>query len=224
MAEPASGAVPESDQTVQYRPPAQDSPPSEPAVAPPSDFGAPAAAAAPDYGQPPSYAPPAGSPPPAGGAPGGYASYAPASATPGQPADWGTRFVAWLIDAGIGIGIYIVGFILTLIGGAIADALGVLFGLATFAAVIAYFVWNIVLRQGNTGQSIGKEKQGIKLVKDETGQPVGPGMAFVRYLIAQVISTFTCGIYGLLDYLWPLWDVEKKRLTDKIVKMSVIKV
>jgi hypothetical protein len=26
----------------------------------------------------------------------------------------------------------------------------------------------------------------------------------------------------LLDYLWPLWDPEKKRLTDKMITMSVV--
>ncbi|MCP4227654.1 MAG: RDD family protein, partial [Actinomycetia bacterium] len=73
-----------------------------------------------------------------------------------------------------------------------------------------------------TGQSIGKQQQNIKLVADATGQPVGGGMAFVRLLVAGVISFVSCGIAGLLDYLWPLWDQDKKRLTDKILNFSVV--
>jgi uncharacterized RDD family membrane protein YckC len=121
------------------------------------------------------------------------------------------------------VGIYIVGFILILIGGAIADALGFLFLLVTWAAIIGYSVWNFGLQQGSTGQTIGKKQQGIKLVKDETGQPLGAGMAIVRYLVAGLLSSVTCGVYGILDILWPLWDSERKRITDKILKNSVVK-
>jgi uncharacterized RDD family membrane protein YckC len=72
------------------------------------------------------------------------------------------------------------------------------------------------------GQTLGKTQQNLKLVRDDTGQPVGPGMAFARWLVAGLIAVFTCGIGGLLDYLWPLWDDQNKRLTDKILKFSVI--
>jgi len=215
--DPAPAAPPDFDQTVQFQPPPQQSAP------PAGGFQPPGAGAPPNYGAP-------GTPPPGyqqgapvyGAAPQGYQNAGAPGVNVGTPAEWGSRAVAILIDWGIGIGIYIVGFILAAIAGAIADVLGLLMFLVTYAAAIAYFVWNMCIKQGSTGQSIGKEKQGIKLVKDETGQPVGGGMAFVRYLLAGLISSFTCGIYGLLDYLWPLWDPEKKRLTDKIVKMSVV--
>jgi uncharacterized RDD family membrane protein YckC len=211
--------LPADDQTVQYRPPQQQaSPPPGAYQAPGVDQGA---GAAPNYGAP--GAPPPGfqQPAPAYGAPQGYQSYAPAGAV-GTPAEWGTRFVAWIIDYGIVIGIYVAGFILALIGGAIADALGVIFLIVTYLGAVGFSIWNLLIKQGSTGQTIGKSKQGIKLVKDETGQPVGAGMAFVRYLVAGLLSGISCGIYGLLDYLWPLWDEEKKRLTDKILKMSVV--
>ena len=158
-----------------------------------------------------------------GAAPQGYQNYGAPGANVGTPAEWGTRAIAWLIDWGIGVGIIIVGFILArhrrrdrrrprvLDVPRVPTSPRSRTGSGTSC-----------IKQGSTGQSIGKEKQGIKLVKDETGQPVGGGMAFVRYLVAGVISSVTCGIYGLLDYLWPLWDPEKKRLTDKIVKMSVV--
>ena len=218
--DPAPASPPESDQTVQYQPPQQSAPPAGEYQAPAADPGA---------GAPPTYGAPGAQPPgfqqaaPAyGAAPQGYQNYGAPGVNVGTPAEWGTRFVAWLIDYGIVFGIYVAGFILALVAGAIADALGILMLVVTYVAAVAFAIWNMLIKQGSTGQSIGKEKQGIKLVKDETGQPVGGGMAFVRYLIAGLLSSFTCGIYGLLDYLWPLWDPEKKRLTDKIVKMSVV--
>ena len=69
-----------------------------------------------------------------------------------------------------------------------------------------------------------KKKLNIKLVRDNTGQPVGAGMAFVRLFLAGLFGSFLFGIYTLLDYLWPLWDPEKKRLTDKMITMSVVTV
>ncbi len=210
-------AAPDYDQTVQYQAPQQ------PATPPAGEYQPPAAAGAPpNYGAPSApqgYQQPA---PAYGAAPQGYQNFGAPGAGVGTPAEWGTRFIAWLIDYGIVFGIYVVGFILTLVAGAIADALGLIMLLVTYVAAIGFSIWNLLIKQGSTGQTIGKEKQGIKLVKDETGQPVGGGMAFVRYLLAGAISGITCGIYGLLDYLWPLWDPEKKRLTDKILKMSVV--
>ncbi|WP_051062648.1 RDD family protein [Ilumatobacter nonamiensis] len=185
---------------------------------PPASFDTPAGQqpaggfAAPDYSAPGV---------PAGGVP-GYQGGSAAPGSAGTPAEWGTRAIAFIIDWAIGLGIGVAGLLLATIGGAIADALFVVLIALTYVAVIAYWIWNGCFRQGSTGQTIGKEKQGIKLVKDETGQPVGAGMAFVRYLLASAISGVTCGIYGLLDYLWPLWDDDNKRLTDKMVTMSVV--
>jgi uncharacterized RDD family membrane protein YckC len=219
--DPAPAPAPDYDQTVQYQPPPQQASP------PPGGYQAPAAdaGAAPNYAAPgaaPGGQPGYQQPPAAYAAPQGYQNYGAPGVNVGVKAEWGTRAIALLIDWGIGVGIFLAGIILALIAGAIADTLGGLMIVITYVAAIAYWVWNMCIRQGSTGQSIGKEKQGIKLVKDETGQPVGGGMAFVRYIIASLLSSFTCGIYGLLDYLWPLWDEDKTRLTDKLVKMSVV--
>jgi uncharacterized RDD family membrane protein YckC len=125
--------------------------------------------------------------------------------------------IAYLIDAGILFAGFIVLWIVTLILGAISDTLGGLVFLLGVLAIIGVSIWNMIIRQGTTGQTIGKEQQNIKLVADDTGQPVGPGMAFVRYLLGNVLSSFC-----YIDLLWPLWDEEKKRLTDKILNFSVV--
>lgn len=152
----------------------------------------------------------------------GQDNVAVATAGGGVPAEWGQRFVAWLIDAGIQLGIYIVVLILTAIVATASDSLGGILSLIGSLGLFAFQIWNFVIRQGQIGQTLGKTQQNIKLVRDDTGQPVGPGMAFVRWLVAGLIAVFTCGIGGLLDVLWPLWDDQNKRLTDKILNFSVI--
>lgn len=156
-----------------------------------------------------------GDPQPVGGAP--AAAAAAPMGTPGVPAEWGQRAIAYLIDIAPMVAVYLVAIVLI----AIADVLAIV-AILLYLGVIAYAIWNFILTQGKTGQTIGKQKQGIKLVSDATGQPVGGGPAFLRYLVAGLISGITCGVYGLLDLLWPLWDADKKRLTDKIFKFSVV--
>lgn len=99
-------------------------------------------------------------------------------------------------------------------------------GLALMAigglATLAVLIWNVFLKQGKTGYTVGKGVLGIKLVKADTGQPIGAGMAFARYLITSVISFVTCGIGALVDHLWPLWDDKNQTLHDKIIKTYVI--
>lgn len=150
-------------------------------------------------------------------------SLATVGGAPGTPADYGQRVVATLINAGVYIGLMIVIGILFAIGAAINDTLGVLLAIVGGLGYLGFTIWNEFITLGQTGQNIGKKQQNIKLVADQTGQPVGAGMAFVRYLVANLLSGFTCGIGGLLDILWPLWDQDKKRLTDKILNMSVVK-
>jgi uncharacterized RDD family membrane protein YckC len=137
------------------------------------------------------------------------------------PAEWGQRFVAWLIDAGIGIAINIVFIILVAVGSAISSGLGSAINIIGTLVGIGFGIWNVIIRQGQMGQTLGKTQQNLMLVRDDTGEPVGIGMALVRAIVGSVLF-FLCVIPGILDYLWPLWDDEKKRLTDKILNLSVV--
>jgi uncharacterized RDD family membrane protein YckC len=147
----------------------------------------------------------------------GVGSYGTASSTVGTPAAYGSRVVAYLIDVVMVVAAVIVVIILAAIFGAINDTLGVIVGIIGYLAAIGFSIWNLIIRQGQTGQSIGKQQQNIKLVADTTGAPVGGGMAFVRYLLGSLINTIC-----YIDLLWPLWDEQKKRLTDKILNFSVV--
>jgi uncharacterized RDD family membrane protein YckC len=119
--------------------------------------------------------------------------------------DLGKRFVAGLIDWAIPFAIQIVG---GLAGKSVAS-IGVLVSLA-------FQVYNYIYLQGTTGQTIGKKQQGIKLLKSDTGQPLGMAMAFVRWLLAGILS-----VLCFLDIIILLVDKAHLRLSDKILGNQV---
>ena len=162
-----------------------------------------------------------GTSPGASSAPVGYQPYG-AETGARTPAEWGQRAIAYLIDAAVIFALMIVVVVLAAIVSTASEGLAGVIVAVGYLAAVGVAIWNLFVRQGRTGQSIGKGQRGISLVKDDTGRPVGAGMAFVRYLLAGVLSSVTCGIYGLLDLLWPLWDDDRKRLTDKMLGMSVV--
>ena len=176
------------------------------------------------YGQQPAYGQPA-----YGQAPYGQPGYgAPAL----DYANWFKRVGAYLIDAlltslagfplWIGYGILIGstttttnpdGTTTTTVDGGGISLLLILVGVITS---VVFFVWNTCMKQGRTGYSIGKGVLGTKLIAEQTGQPIGAGMAFVRYLCHILDSICYIG------YLWPLWDSKRQTFADKIMKTVVI--
>jgi uncharacterized RDD family membrane protein YckC len=74
------------------------------------------------------------------------------------------------------------------------------------------------MKQGTTGQSIGKGVMNIKVVGENTGQPLGTGGAFVRWLM----HTFVDGAICYLGFLWPLWDDKKQTWGDKVASSVVV--
>lgn len=194
----------------------------------PPEQAAGAAPAAAPAGFPPA-GPPPGSPPAGYGIPGptygdiaggGAPAYgAPVGGpAPGQLADWVQRFLAYLVDGAIIFVAYIAIFILIAIGGAIADALGLLILIVGYLFVLAYGFY-ILFLTGETGQSPGKAIIGIKVVAEATGQPIGGGSGIVRGL-AHIADSIICGI----GYLFPLWDPKKQTLADKIMNTVVVNV
>jgi uncharacterized RDD family membrane protein YckC len=147
-------------------------------------------------------------------------------------AHWGRRVGAYFIDVLAGFVAYVPMVIALIIAGAgsetdpitgqttMSDAsagLVIILFLLSGVLALAYFIWNFCLKQGRTGYTIGKGVMGIKLVKAETGQPVGAGMAFVRQ-IAHVLDSIPCNI----GYLWPLWDAQRQTFADKVIGTYVI--
>ncbi|MGP8299606.1 RDD family protein [Streptomyces inhibens] len=95
------------------------------------------------------------------------------------------------------------------------------------ALIIMVLAWLIIVggsfflmaKEGSTGQTPGKKALGIKVIKETTGQPLGFGMTFVRYL-CRYLNGLLCGI----GWLWPLWDEKNQTFADKIVGTVVVSV
>lgn len=130
-------------------------------------------------------------------------------------ASWGERVGATLLDAVIWLApSLIVASILV----AISESLGTFAGLF----MLAFFLYFQYLN-GASGQSPGKALTGLRVVKAAApNETIGGAMGVVRYVISVVISVFTCGIGGLLDVLWPLWDPRRQTLHDKAVGAIVL--
>jgi len=150
------------------------------------------------YGQPGAYGQPAGG----YGAPqGGYTSQA------GNYSSWLYRVGAYLIDI---VPVWILIFI-----GVAAHNAGIYFVfLLAGIAVTAYNRW---YQAGKTGQSWGKKVLNMSLIGEQTGQPIGPGKAFLRD-ICHIVDSVICYI----GFLFPLWDAKRQTLADKIMQTVVI--
>jgi len=179
-----------------------------------------------------------------------YGQQAAPSVGPGSPATYGTRVVAWLIDLAVQMAVVFALWLVVVVAELIRGGpVKVVFGLAVLG-YLGFSLWYLAVRQGSTGQTIGKGRQNIKLAK-ASGANVGVGLAFARFIIPPllpllffagflffavvvqittvaffflVITILIGAIVSLVDYLWPLWDDENKRLIDKILKLGVVRV
>ena len=147
---------------------------------------------------------------------GGYHTYG----APTPYAEWVKRVGAYVVD----VAVLIPGYVVMLVGapmmgsdnGALA-AIGLVVYLLGIAAVLGLTIWNLILRQGRTGWSVGKQVLGIRLIAEKTGEPLGPGLTFVR-MLCHVLDQLPC----YLGFLWPLWDAKKQTFADKIMSSVVI--
>ncbi|GAA1261042.1 RDD family protein [Saccharothrix xinjiangensis] len=161
-------------------------------------YGQPSYGQQPGYGQPQAY-----------GQPGGY------PAPPGGYAEWGSRAIGGLIDyaaPGILVGV------LFGIGIATNDpTLAFILSTVGYVAYLGFLIYNSWYLAGTTGQSMGKKVAKIKLVKEETGQPIGFGNAFVRHL-CHFVDSLPCGA----GWFAPLWELKKQTWADKILGTVVV--
>ncbi|BDT91338.1 hypothetical protein IFM12275_13140 [Nocardia sputorum] len=81
----------------------------------------------------------------------------------------------------------------------------------TLLSIAAAGFWNLAFRPGRTGQSLGKQAVGLRLVDARSGAPVGVGRAFVRQ-----VAHVTDALPFCLGYLWPLWDARGQTFADKL--------
>lgn len=155
---------------------------------------------------PPPPPPPGGGfpppPPPAGG------GYPPPGGQAAVLADWPLRAQSALVDW------FGPSLLAVFVQYTISASLGLLLSLAAlgWALYQAY-------QSGETGQSMGKQMAGTRLVSETTGQNVGGGAAVGRYFV-HIIDALICYI----GFLFPLWDAKKQTIADKLMKTVVVKV
>ena len=125
---------------------------------------------------------------------------------PVRNAEWGTRASGFLIDFAA---VIVVGVIASFIGGPLVVVVQLL--------SLGWVLYNSCYLQGATGQSVGKRVVGIKLVRADTRQPVGFGLALGRQFCHIVDS-----IPLFIGYFAPLWDEKKQTFADKIVGTVVV--
>jgi uncharacterized RDD family membrane protein YckC len=123
----------------------------------------------------------------------------------GPYAAWGQRALAALIDASV------------FVPGAVAVAISPLIGGLLLFTAVALSVWQMCVLQGRTGQTIGKNCLGLRLVQEATGAPIGVRRAGWR-LLAHAIDAALLGA----GYLWPLWDAKRQTFADQLFDTVVV--
>ncbi len=202
FAAPGGGAEPPAQDAPQGPPPGYGQPPAQGS----GQYGAPPQSGAPQHGAPQYGAPQYGAPQQYAGSGGSWQ---------GPPlASWGSRVGSAIIDALPALAIELVGVGL---GAAIGGGVGGLLTALGILGAIGWVFYNLV-QQGKTGQGLGKRALKTRLLREQDGQVVGPGLSIGRAFVHVVDGIFYLG------YLWPLWDSKKQTFADKILKTVVVKV
>lgn len=134
------------------------------------------------------------------------------------------RVIAFFVD---GLFIAVPTILLLAVGvGTLVESDGSGFGVASvlLGALwwIPAWIWNKILREGRTGQSLGKSAMRIALVSAETGIPVGAGKTFVREFLISILGSVTLGLFSIVDILFPLFDSKSQRVIDKMLDTQVV--
>lgn len=196
----------------------------------------------------PGYPPPPGYPMPGYPIPGyplGRPMLPPGVAPNGQPlANFGDRFLAYLIDSAILCGVLLVVAVPTLIivltssvhrltfnaDGSLNGASMLSFYVVIFAVDIALLLLGLVATyvyqvemMYRSGQTVGKRVMKLRVVCLDPGAPMTRGVAAKRWLIGSLVGSIV-GIFSLVDGLWQLWDQPFRQcLHDKVADTVVVK-
>jgi uncharacterized RDD family membrane protein YckC len=104
-----------------------------------------------------------------------------------------------------------------------AAAAGLVIGyylIAPFYAPIAMTRWE--------GQTVGHRAVGTRIVTRK-GSPVTGGKAVTREVLVKNLvieiggGLLSLGVFGIVNYLWPLWDKDNEALHDKMCDTRVVK-
>ena len=156
-----------------------------------------------------------------------------AAGTPVVFADWWRRSVALVVDLLVTSGPTFL--VLAIIDAAMVPgsldpfsnqidtttrsvAMMVALALCYFVFFSAYFALS---NGGETGATLGKRLMKIRVADQYDGTPVGPGRAFLRWILMGVFWVLVY-IPGLVNLLWPLWDPQRQSWHDKLANSVVV--
>lgn len=141
-------------------------------------------------------------------------------------ASYGRRVAAFFIDSLL---VWVPPFIFGGVGLAflfseMARPLGIVLIVVALFWLPVTSIWNYIIKQGKTGQTFGKARIGIRLIRVETGQPIGAGYAFLRWFLAALLGSITGSIFTIIDLIFPAFDDKKQRVLDKMLGTVVVDV
>lgn len=139
-------------------------------------------------------------------------------------ATYGQRAGGFLIDWAIAWIPPITGFVVGLLM-LFSDGLrpiGVLLLILAIFWLPVMWIYNQIIRQGKSGQTIGKSRVGTKLVKEQTGQPIGVGHSFLRWFLGWILGAVTGSLFTVVDLIFPAFDSKRQRVLDKMLGTIVI--
>jgi uncharacterized RDD family membrane protein YckC len=92
--------------------------------------------------------------------------------------------------------------------------------LVTPTLAMGTYAFLLVRRGKRNGQTVGKRLLGVRVVQTD-GRRITTGRALLREVVGKefvfgLLSLMLLGIPLLLNYLWPLWDDEKRALHDRL--------
>ncbi|MGI8684871.1 MAG: pentapeptide repeat-containing protein [Acidimicrobiales bacterium] len=134
-------------------------------------------------------------------------------------ASWKQRALARLYDEAHGLAIVAGATVLGLALQTLLHyegAFPVFAGLGAVAA-LGLQVRNLVV-QGHTGQTPGKRRQGICVVRERDGLPIGPGRSVLRYAL-HILDTLP----ALLGWLRPLRNAKGQTFADTVLTTVVVR-
>ncbi|RLV55888.1 hypothetical protein D9V41_08250 [Aeromicrobium phragmitis] len=85
-------------------------------------------------------------------------------------------------------------------------------------ALVAVAAWNRGIRQGRTGQSLGKRRLGLFVVTRDSGESLGAGRGLLRWVLSLVLA-LPC----LLTYLWAVVDRQARTWHDLLADAWVVR-
>ncbi|MGW7515037.1 RDD family protein [Streptomyces sp. NPDC054796] len=150
--------------------------------------------------------------------------YASAFAPPLPPrAGWGQRAGAFLLDVAINFGpMWLLMGIAIGIGESSGESSEVVASILSWLGILAMIVAVVfqLMREGLTGQTVGKGVLGIRAVRERNvRQPLGIGLALGR----RLLQCLNYAVFGL-GWWWPLWDEKNQTFADKLTSVVVVPV